>query len=447
MWYYLQTITKGMLMKKLLKILTVLTVCLILHPAFASPFSEDVIEPVKEKIGDAATATKDFVKERFADLKAKTAKTFAKITGKVNQAVKKDLKLDGMIAHKVFIPGHENKNFVCQGIAYLPEKIETDPSKQLDNRTYKIALLSYYPKTEHTDEPAQIVAVDMFNGAAVARFALYSEKKKAYKGHAGGIAVAGKYLWVASGFRFYAFSLQTIIDFVAKSRNPLAVADFSPASLQLPAKNLIASSIYPVDSKASFVSFDGEYLWVGDFARSGNKSYAPLAHHLKNPWKKTTWISGYKVDKSGYPVSRRKFSFKDGETLRKAYQPERIICCRESVQGMAVFNNHIALSISYGPANSKLAVYRSPLSGKGRKIKISEEYAVEAFVLGENEGNWLKTYSLPAGAEDLEYDGRYLYVTFEGSSENYRARWIATNPRLTISRDFYLFNCGRLLKD
>lgn len=301
MWYYLQTYTKDLFMKKLLKILAVLTVCLILPPVFASPFSEDVIEPVKEKIGDAATATKDFAKDKFADLKAKTAKTFARITGKVNQVVRKDLKLDGIVAHKVFIPGHENKNFVCQGIAYLPEKIETEPSKQLDNVTYKVALLSYYPKTEHTDEPAQIVAVDMFKGTALARFPLYSEKQKAYKGHAGGIAVAGKYLWVASGFKLYAFSLQTMIDFVAKADNPLAVADFSPASLQLPAKNLIASSIYPVDAKASFVSFDGDCLWVGDFARSGNKSYAPLAHHLKNPWKKATWISGYRVDKSGIP--------------------------------------------------------------------------------------------------------------------------------------------------
>jgi hypothetical protein len=434
-------------MKKLLNALLALIFCLNIASLFASPFSEDVIEPVKEKADAAAEATKDFFKDKLANLKAKTAKTFATITGKINKVAKKDLKSDDIISHRVFIPGHENKNFVCQGITYLPEKIESDPMKQIDNRTYKIALLSYYPKTSYTKQPTQLVAVDMFKNTPIARFALYSKEGQPYKGHAGGITLAGKYLWVASGFKLYAFSLSAIIDFVNKAQKPANIADFSPVSLQLPACELVAVAAFPVDAKASFVSFDGKYIWVGDFARSGNKDYAPVAHHLKNPWKKSTWISGYKVDNSGFPTSRKKYSFKDGDSTRKVYQADRVICCRESVQGMAVFNEHVALSISYGAQNSKLAVYRSPLAGKGKKLQIANDYEVEAFVLGEKEGNWLKTYFLPAGSEDLEFDGRYLYVTFEGSSKNYRQKWINTNPRINISEDFYLLNPGRIVKE
>jgi len=432
-------------MKKMLSVFLVLIAILNCSSILASPFSEDVIEPVKDKFSSAASSTKSFVKEKLSSLKEKTAKTFAKITGKINQVVKKDLKIDGIISHKVFIPGHENKNFVCQGITYLPENILSDPLKQIDNQTYKVALLSYYPKTSYTKQSTQIVAIDMFNQTPIARFALYSKENQPYKGHAGGITVAGKYLWVASGFKLYAFSLSAIIDFVKQAQKPAGIADFSPASLQLPACDLVAVTSFPVDAKASFVSFDGKYIWVGDFARSGNKDYAPVAHHLKNPWKKSTWISGYKVDSSGFPTSRKKFSFRDGDCSRKVYQADRIMCCRESVQGMAIFNEHVALSISYGAQNSKLAIYRLPV--KGQKLKIADGYEVEAFVLGEKEGNWLKTYILPAGSEDLEFDGRFLYVTFEGSSKNYRQKWISINPRINISEDFYLLNPGRLVKE
>ena len=58
--------------------------------------------------------------------------------------------------------------------------------------------------------------------------------------------------------------------------------------------------------------------------------------------------------------------------------------------------------------------------------------------------NWLKTLELPAGAEDLEYDGRYLYVTFEGASENYRKKWIAKNPLISIEGRFYLISPGMI---
>jgi hypothetical protein len=420
-----------------------------LNPASASPFSEKLVQPAKETLQEAASASKDFVKDKFAILKNKTSETFARITGKVNDLVRKDLETDQFIAHEVFIPGHEDKSFVCQGITYLPASVAEDPASQLKNRTYRIALLSYYPKTDYTDLPAQIVAVDMFSGKAIARFSLYLDKNKAYKGHAGGITAVGKYLWVASGYAIHAFSLKSIISFVNLARKAKTVSNFPVKSLVLPGAKLFSAISWPVDSKASYLSFDGKFLWVGDFTKDSNKSYAPIRHHQSNPWKKPTWISGYRVDKTGFPTSRVKYSYKDGSATRAAYKPDRVICCRESVQGMAVFKDHIALSISYGAANSKLAIYRSPManSAKGRTIKFGEKIAIEAFVLGEKEGNWLKTVALPAGSEDLEFDGRFLYVTFEGSSANYRNRWLLQNPKITISENFYLINPGKLLKD
>lgn len=429
-------------MKKTGILLLVLVGLFIGNSLAASPFSENVFEPLTDGISDAAAAAK----ENYENLKKKTVKTFADISGKIENLRREKLDLNDLITHKIFIPGHENKNFICQGITYLPEKVFSDPARQLDNRTYKTALLSYYPNTDKVDLPAQIVAIDLFADKPLARFSLFLDADKPYRGHAGGITVAGKYLWVASGFKLYAFSLQSVIDFVADTRkSPKPAESFSPQSLQLPAKKLVAEATYAVDSKASFVSFDGQRLWVGDFSKSG-KSYAPIAHHCNNPWKKSTWISGYQIDSSGFPTSRGQFTFMDGETKRKVNKPDLVICCREMVQGMAIFAGHAALSISYGAANSKLALYSLPANLKGTRIKVADGYEVEAIALGEKEGNWLKTIKLPAGSEDIEFDGRFLYVTFEGSSKKYRLRWELLNPRLTISEHFYLLNPGRLLK-
>ncbi|MEW6709757.1 MAG: hypothetical protein AB1403_08060 [Candidatus Riflebacteria bacterium] len=421
----------------------------IYQPALtASPFSEDIVEPMKEKAAEFTKDSGNFVKQKFENLKDKTSRVFSGIAEKINDVARKKLDLSEIVAQKVLIPGHENHNFVCQGIAFLPDKIAADHQEIFDNKTWRYALLSYYPKTEYTDQPSQIVVVDMIRNRPVARFSLFQNQAKPYKGHAGGIAVAGKYLWVASSFKIYAFPLQKIIDLVFTQTKSGKPDKFSPESLQLPAAELVAVSAFPVDSKASYVSFDGKFIWVGDFSRPGSSDYQPVKHHAANPWKKPTWISGYLVDRDGFPISRIKYSFKDGKTSRSAYKPDLVLCCRESVQGMAMFKDHVALSISYGAQNSKLAVYRSPLIEKknGKTIKIGGKHEIPAYSLGEDEENWLKTIELPAGAEDLEFDGRFLYVTFEGASANYRDRWLKINPRISIEENFYLINSGRLLK-
>ena len=360
---------------------------------------------------------------------------YEKVSGAIKSVASK--KKDSYIVESIFLPGHESKEMVCQGIAYLPEKV-MDADQQGDGVNTKYVLLSYYPK--NSDQPSQILVVDRSTQKAVKRFALYKSNGKAYTGHAGGIAVAGQYLWVASGGTIYGFEVQEILDFIKDSKTKASAVSGLPDSMdKLPAKDLTAVKTYSVDSKASFVSFDGKYIWVGDFTKGSN--YKPVAHHKIMGRK--NWIAGYLVDSDGYPTSTVEYTYKDGDDSETVHKPDAVIAMRESVQGMAICGDYAALTISYGAVNSKLAIYSNPLKKDSEKVSYkpagqSKTYTVDAWELKDGK-NWIETVKLAAGAEDLEYDGENLYVTFECSSKNYRTKW-SLNPLVKITDDFYLID-------
>lgn len=354
-----------------------------------------------------------------------------------NEASTVNKKLPKYIVESIFLPGHESKEMVCQGIAYLPSQL-VDAHEQKGPCDY--ILLSYYPKA--SGQPSQIIVIDKNSRKAVRRFSLYKKSGKAYNGHAGGIAVAGKYLWVASGNKIYAFSAQEILDFIAaKATLPEAVSGLPKSFDKLPAKKLTCVKTYEVDSKASYLSFDGKYLWVGDFSKASYNKYAPVKHH--GILGRNCWIAGYLVDSEGMPTSTKKYVYTSKGKKYSAYKPDGLIAMRESVQGMAICGDYAALSLSFGAANSKLAIYKNPLKTKGTKVSYkpssqSEAIFVEAWELTDK--NWLKTVKLAAGSEDLEYDGSSLYVTFECSSKNYNKKWKKTNPTVKMTEDFYLID-------
>ena len=419
--------------------------------SYASPFDGNPIitkfsagvESVKEKAGEV----KDKIVEKVGEAKgkavegAKEVKNFigegySTVTGKINSAFFSKNEDRPYIKEAIFLPGHESKEMVCQGIAYLDS--ENDSSK-------RYTLLSYYPK--ESDQPSQLVVM---NGSkAVRRFALYKSEGKAYTGHAGGIAVAGKYVWVASGNKIYGFATQEIIDFIGdKSAEAKAVSGLPKSFDEIPGKDIICAKSYGVDSKASYISFDGTYIWVGDFAKAKNKDYAPVKHH--KAFGRNCWIAGYKVDSDGFPVSSEEYTYTAGDSSYKVHKPDAIIAMRDSVQGMAVCGDYVALTMSFGALNSKLAMYNNPLKEKAEEYTYkpagqNKSFTVDAWEL-ENKKNWVNTVTLPAGAEDLEYDGNSLYVTFECSSKNYKQKWININPSIRLTDNYYLIDVEKAVK-
>ncbi len=386
-----------------------------------SGFFSSIGEKIKFNVGTAQNA----ISNGYDSVKSGVSSLLSKKKGYINESI--------------FLPGHESKEMVCQGIAYLPTKV-VKADEQGDGSYCQYVLLSYYPKK--SEQPSQIVVVDRKTAKPVKRFALYKSEDKAYTGHAGGIAVAGKYLWVASGNKIFGFDVQTIIDFIGDTKTEAKAVDGLPKSMdKLPAKKLIATKTYSVDSKASYVSFDGKYIWVGDFTKSSAKDYKPVKHH--KILDKNCWIAGYLVDSDGHPTSETEYTYTSGDDKYTVHKPDAVIAMRESVQGMAVCGKYVALSVSYGATNSKLAFYNNPLKTDSKKLTYKPEgqsnsFTVDAWKLADGL-NWVKTVKLAAGAEDMEYDGENLYVTFECSSKNYKTKW-SLNPLVKITNDFYLID-------
>lgn len=402
--------------------------------------AKDKASEIKDVAADVLDSAKDKITDGAGKAKKKATSLYGSLTKKINGLIHKNEKTPDYVNQAIFLPGHESKEMVCQGIAYLPERV-TNPTEQANFKYHNYVLLSYYPKD--SDQPSQLVVVDRTKEAAVKRFPLYKSNGKAYTGHAGGIAVAGRYVWVASGNKIYGFELQEILDFLDdKTTTASAVKGLPDSFDSLPAKDLSCSKTYGVDSKASYVSFDGKYIWVGDFTKASNKDYKPVAHH--KAFGRNSWIAGYLVDTDGYPTSDIKYTYTAGDSSYEVYKPDAVIAMRESVQGMAVCGDYVAMTISYGALDSKLAFYNNPLKAASEKYTYKpagqeKSFTVDSWEL-ENDKNWVNTVKLAAGAEDLEYDGKNLYVTFECSSKNYKQKWMNTNPTVLLTNDFYLIN-------
>lgn len=405
---------------------------------FVKDKAGDAVDFVKDKAGDAA----DFVKDKAGDAKDKVVGGYGSLTRKVNGWFNNN-EVPAYVEQAIFLPGHETKEMVCQGIAYLPTSVK-EPKQQAEYVFHRYILLSYYPKD--SSQPSQLVVVDRGSEKVLRRFSLLKKDGSAYTGHAGGIAVAGEYVWVASGHKLFGYKIQEMLDFLNDSEAVVQtnVAGI-PESLEVPAKDLICDRTFGVDSKASFVSFDGEHLWVGDFTASG-KSYAPIAHH--KAFSRRAWIAGYSVDEKGVPTSDVEYTFKEGDSSYTVHKPDKIIAMRDKVQGMAVCGDYVALSVSYGALNGKIAMYNNPL--KTAKTEYSYKpagqentYTVDAWEL-EDKKNWINTETVAAGCEDLEYDGKNLYVTFECSSKNYCQSWMNINPTVKITENFYLLNPAKI---
>ncbi len=273
--------------------------------------------------------------------------------------------------------------FVPQGVTWLP-----------GNRQF--ALTFHDPSKTN---PSRLVVVDAERrGAVVKDVDLADDDGDAYDGHAGGLTVHGKHLWISSWGRVLRFDLN---DVRSSSRAPLRASGHS-----LP------------DSKGSFMSSDGSFLWVGEFAHPKH-GYEVADHHRcsRNP-EKFAWMAGYRIGANGQPTSRGRYDV-DGKTV---VRPDRVLFIRQKVQGMALAKGLVALSLSFGSGDSKLAFYRSPFSGKGFEVELPRGVTKGFVVNGENH---LGTVAMPAGSQDLEWNGRGLLVGFEGGCDKYRERWRA----------------------
>jgi hypothetical protein len=273
--------------------------------------------------------------------------------------------------------------FVPQGITLLP-----------GNRQF--AMTFHDPSKTR---PSRLVVVDARRrGTVVKDVDLEDDDGDAYTGHAGGLTVHGRHLWISSWGRVLRFDLKD-------------VRRSSPTPLR-------ASGHFLPDSKGSFTSSDGTFLWVGEFAHPKHGYEVASHHRCPCDPEKIAWVAGYRIGANGQPTSRGRYDVGGATVVR----PDRVLFIRQKVQGMALVKGVVALSLSFGSTDSKLAFYRSPFSGKGFEVELPRG-VTKGFVV--NAENHLGTVAMPAGSQGIEWNGRGLLVGFEGGCDKYRERWRA----------------------
>ena len=292
------------------------------------------------------------------------------------------------------IPGlNKGENFVLQGIEYCSE--------------LNWALLCGYISPATDTSNSVIFVIDMsksvslesgeqFHGALIKEILLNKADGKPFTGHAGGIAVSEKNVWISNSGKLYCIPLEDIVA--------------APSSSFM---NLSKSISVPVN--ASYCSYADGVLWVGEFEYAKDKYNTDEAHHKGDSL--TAWTVGYKLNEDGDADVKDLFRFTtDGSVAI----PDYALWHGSKVQGMTTAGNKILLSTSYGRKNdSKLFVYDNPVGSQTDVFVQIGEAQVPCYVLD----NPVQTVVAPPMLEDLGTvykDGKYsVLVATESGSYNY----------------------------
>lgn len=277
------------------------------------------------------------------------------------------------------IPGlHED--LVPQGFAYLERK--------------NWLFVSYY--CDRDDCSSVIAVIDAKTNILIKALRLNNVDKSPYTEHAGGVAVNDNYLWVSSSSTLYYMSMEKVI---CSDHNEEVSFD----------------GTIPIDVNGSFVKIKNNILWVGEFAHSTNYT-TKESHHTKSRTsvKYKGWITGYELDP--------KTAFIPDHTPRTEDDipvPDYILSIPYRIQGMAIMDNYIILSESYGrTADSHLLIFNNPLLNTVHQYVSFDDYEVPLWYLDDL--NQRDTIVTPPMAESIVQYQNALYVLFESGANKYR---------------------------
>jgi len=245
-----------------------------------------------------------------------------------------------------------NDGFVCQGIAVSEDN--------------NVILVCGYMKDKSN---SRIYVTDFDSNSYYVELTRGGEK---YTGHAGGLAITGDTVYIANAKKIYSFPLSSVL-----SASNGDIVDIGTGT--------------KVNTNASFVYTDEEYLYVGEFHDGGK-------YVIENHEHETAEGVHYAIC--------TKYALSDLET------PIAVYTLRNNVQGICFTpNGKVVLSTSYGLTDTIYYVYDldsaadSGLTFDGAPVYYLDD--LEKEIHG------------PAMGEDLDYyDGRIITLT-ESASQKY----------------------------
>ena len=245
-----------------------------------------------------------------------------------------------------------NDGFVCQGIAVSEEN--------------GVILVCGYMKDKSN---SRIYVTDFESNSYYVELTRDGEK---YTGHAGGLAITGDTVYIANAKKIYSFPLESVL-----SASNGDIVDIGSGT--------------KVNTNASFVYTDEEYLYVGEFHDGGK-------YVIKNHEHETAAGTHYAIC--------TKYSVTDFET------PVAVDTLRNNVQGICFTpQGKVILSTSYGLTDTVYYIYDlDTVTDSGLTFDGAPVYYLD---------NLEKEIHGPAMGEDLDfYDGKIITLT-ESASQKY----------------------------
>ena len=276
------------------------------------------------------------------------------------------------------VPGVSD-GLVQQGFTYLEDK--------------EMFLVTGYMKKDNRS--SRVYRVDK-NGDSQGYVKLRNSNGTSNTTHAGGIAVYGDFVYVATA---------------AKTKESITTIEVFKLDDVLTKDK--ANCIGKIDVKMApaFLYVDNEknLLYVGNFHKDGTDYTSPESHKVTTPngENNTAMIAVYDLDKA----NSKGFGLKDNN-------PEYAYSITNMVQGMTIAGDRLVLSTSYALAKSHLYIYDF------KKVNESQTGTTTAFgdeikLYYVDTTSLIKDVKAPPMAEELVYLDGKIFIMNESASAKY----------------------------
>lgn len=267
---------------------------------------------------------------------------------------------------------------IPQGMTYLEQK--------------RWILISHY---RDEGKPSLLSVIDETNGQMVKYMELYSSESTPYTGHAGGVTISRKHVWISSDKHAYYLPLEDLLQAENGSK-------------------LIFRGSVRTDTRASFTTYADGVLWVGEFAMGANYP-TEKSHYMNNRDGKEhkAWAVGYVLDpETDLPASSKLQN-------SSPVEPDMILSLPDSVQGMHIVKDRVWLSQSYGRNNtSSLTRFTQSLTDPPHEKASIGASEVPVWFLDSK--NRKEQVEIPPMSEGLFEKEGHMYILFESGATKYK---------------------------
>ncbi len=251
---------------------------------------------------------------------------------------------------------------------------------------------------------SRIYVIDGTGTDTTEKYVTLTKEGSAFSGHCGGIASDGTYVWLSSERDIYTMDYETLVSTASAEGGTMEIGTGFVVDNETGEGN--------AEFDVAYLFYDAEdtALYAGEFYRSG--SYPTVDNH------KITTPNG---DENTAIVYKLQADAEDEKGFDSV--PLCAYSTTSQIQGLAVSNSKIALSESYGLANSHIYVYDLAKAAKSETqlaLQMADNTTVDLDLYFLDSGNLTTTYTLPSMTEGMTVSGGKVYVLFESAGKKYR---------------------------